>query len=47
MGGGKKEKQSVVRNLLDFENRQLYYLKYNIPLLFKKKNVKINLSEDD
>ena len=29
MGGGQKEKQSVVHNLLDFENRQLYYLKYN------------------
>jgi hypothetical protein len=47
MGGGQKKEQSAIYDLLSFENRQLYYLKYNIPLLFKKKNIKIDLSENN
>ncbi|CAJ0839576.1 19613_t:CDS:2 [Entrophospora sp. SA101] len=37
MGGGEK-KQSAVYKILNFENRQLYYLKNNTPSSFKKKN---------
>lgn len=41
MGGGEK-KQSAVYKILNFENRQLYYLKNNTPSSFKKKIIRIN-----
>jgi hypothetical protein len=47
MGGGQKKEHSVVHDILNFENMQLYYLKYNTPLLFRKKNIKIDLSKND
>ena len=38
MGGGIKGK-SVVQDIMEFENRQLYYLLYNIPKEIQIRNI--------
>jgi hypothetical protein len=45
MGGGSKEK-SVVYDIMEFENRQLYYLINNIPQKIQIQNINIDNKEN-
>ncbi|RHZ79022.1 hypothetical protein Glove_152g68 [Diversispora epigaea] len=45
MGGGSKEK-SVVYDIMEFENRQLYYLLNDTPQKFQMQNINLNNKEN-
>jgi len=46
MGGGIKGK-SVVQDIMEFENRQLYYLLYNTPQEIQIRNINAQNKENN